>query len=178
MSTPELPDAETSLDEVVSRIRHLLAVVEGYSDPTLRRTVFDLLDWFDTLHREGLERLAAGLQSVGFLDKALDDPVVAHLFALYELVDTEDPRPLVEAALEEIRPYVNSHGGEMTVASIDSGVVSVRMHGACSGCPSSVVTLTQSFERAIRSRWAGLVRIEIDDDHDPRWQSVTIGKRG
>lgn len=173
-----MPEGETSLEEVVSRIQHLIGVIEGYSDPTIKRTAFDLLDWLDVLHREALERLSSGLRSVGYYDKALDDPVVAHVMAIYGLVDVADPEALVEEALDEIRPYVNSHGGEMAVSKIESGVVSVKMMGACSGCPSSVVTLTQSFERAVRSRWPGLVRIQVEDESDPRWQSVSIRNRG
>lgn len=176
------PMAETagdlSLEELVDRIQHLLGVIEGYSDPTIKRAVFDLLDWLDVLHREALERLVAGLKSVGFYEKAIDDQVIAHVLAIYDLIDVVDPEPLVEQALDEVRSYIHSHGGEMKVASIEGGVVSMTMMGACAGCPSSVVTLTQSLEKAVRERWPGLVRIEVDEQPGDQWQSVSIRAKG
>ncbi len=159
---------QTTLEEVVARLQGLVDEVERYSDPIIKRTVFELLDWLDTLHREGLERLAAGLRGAGFFDKALDDPVVAHLFAVYGLLDGDDPAPLVEEALEEVRPYLHSHGGEMQLDSVAAGVVRVKLFGACQGCPSAVVTLTQSLEQAVRERWPGLVRIEVSEERPQR----------
>lgn len=176
----ETPDPEatvTTLEETVANIQGLIDEIESYSDPSVKRKVFELLDWLDTLHREALSRLAGGLESVGFLDKALDDPFVAHLFSIYGFFEETDPAPLVEDALAEVRPYVHSHGGEIEVTGIQGGVVQVRMHGSCSGCPSSVVTLTQSFEKAVRSRWPALIRIEVEDDEkDSKWQTVTINR--
>ncbi len=163
-----MSDDQTTLEEVVARLQGLLGEVERYSDPIIKRTVFELLDWLDTLHREGLERLAAGLRSVDFFDKAADDPVVAHLFAVYGLLDGDDPAPLIEEALEEVRPYLHSHGGEMQFDSVEAGVVRVSLFGACQGCPSAVVTLTQSLEQAVRERWPGLVRIEVAEERAAR----------
>ena len=165
-----------TLERAVQRIADLVARVEAHHDPSVVRDVFELLDWIDTLHREGLERIAGGLAGVGFLEKALDDPVVAHLFAIYGLVSADDAEVHVEAALEEVRPYVRSHGGEMTLSSIDAGVVRLGMHGACDGCPSAVVTLTQSVEKAIRERWPGLVRVEVEEAPTGGWSPVTIGR--
>lgn len=171
-------DESISLDETVARIAALIDTVESYSDPTIKRTVFELLDWLDALHRDGLSRIAGGLASVGYFDKAMDDPLVAKLFSIYGLMEVEDPRALVDEALVEVRPYVHSHGGEIDVTGIDGGIVKVRLLGSCQGCPSSVVTLTQSFEKAVRSRWPALIRIEVEDDGDTsRWQTVSIKKR-
>lgn len=172
------PERDLSLDELVDRIQHLLGVIESYTDPTIKRAVYDLLDWIDVLHREALERIVAGLKSVGFYEKALDDPVVAHVLSVYDLLDVVDPAPLVEQALDEVRPYIHSHGGEMKVADIEGGVVSMTMMGACAGCPSSVVTLTQSLEKAVRERWPGLIRIEVDEEPGDQWQSVSIRAKG
>lgn len=169
-----LEEAQT-LEEIVGRVEGLLDQIESYSDPTVRRMVFELLDLIDAMHREALTRLAGGLNSVGFLEKAVDDPFVAHLFSVYGLLgEDQDPEAVVQEALAEILPYVHSHGGEIEVVDIDRGIVTVRMLGSCAGCPSSVVTLTQSFEKALRSRWPSLIRIEVENEQDDRWQSVTI----
>lgn len=167
-------DAVT-LERAIERIGELVSHIEAHAEDDLVRLVFELLDWIDTLHREGLERLVGGLMSAGLVDRALDDPVVAHLFAIYGLVDATAAEQDVLGALDEIRPYVQSHGGEMTLASIEGGVVSVRLLGACDGCPSAVVTLTQSLDRAIRQRWPGLVRIDVvDEPPEPEWTPVML----
>ncbi|REK19876.1 MAG: NifU family protein [Actinobacteria bacterium] len=167
---------QLSLEEIVTGIQSLLERIEGYSDPTVRRMVFEMLDLLDAMHGEALVRLVAGLKATGIFDEATADPFVAHLLSVYGLLEEEDdPTPLVEEAIAEVRPYVHSHGGEIELVAIEGGIVRVRMLGSCSGCPSSVVTLTQSVEKAVRSRWPSFIKIEVDDEQDDtRWQSVTI----
>lgn len=172
---PDPGDEAVTMEQAVERIQTLVDRLERHHDPEVVRMVFELLDWIDVLHREALERLAGGLAGAQLLDRAVEDPVVAHLFSVYGMLDTTDAPQRVHEAIEEIRPYVLSHGGEMTVESIEGGVVRVRMLGACDGCPSAIVTLTQTLERAIRDRWPGLVRIDVaDDDRNEGWSPVTI----
>jgi Fe-S cluster biogenesis protein NfuA len=61
----------------------------------------------------------------------------------------------VETALNRIRPYARSHGGDIFLVAIEGANVRVRMKGACVGCPSSTVTLKQGVERALREEVAG-----------------------
>ncbi|MFP5332608.1 MAG: NifU family protein [Acidimicrobiia bacterium] len=170
----DVDDEAVTMEQAVQRIQVLVERLEQHHDPEVVRQVFELLDWIDVLHREGLERLAIGLAGAHLLERAVDDPVVAHLFSIYGLLDADDVTQRVHDAMDEIRPYVRSHGGEMEFDSIEGGVVRVRMLGACDGCPSAIVTLTQSLERAIRDRWPGLVRIDVVDDRNEGWRPVTI----
>ena len=62
---------------------------------------------------------------------------------------TEDEQK-IEAVLDEMRPYVQSDGGDIVFAGYRDGVVNVYMQGACSGCPSSSATLRQGIEERIR----------------------------
>ena len=63
------------------------------------------------------------------------------------------PVPLearVRGALDEVRPYLDSHGGERRAGrGRRTGVVRLRMEGSCSGCPSSTMTLKLAIEDAI-----------------------------
>jgi Fe-S cluster biogenesis protein NfuA len=61
----------------------------------------------------------------------------------------------VETALNRLRPYARSHGGDIELVAIDGPDVRVRLKGACVGCPSSTVTLKQGVERALREEVAG-----------------------
>lgn len=59
----------------------------------------------------------------------------------------------VAAVLDLIRPAVQSDGGDIEFVDVtDQGVVQIRMHGACVGCPSSDMTLRIGIERTLRER--------------------------
>lgn len=61
-------------------------------------------------------------------------------------------RERVERALEKIRPYIQSDGGDISLVEVheDTGVVEVSLHGACGSCPSAMATLKGGVERMVR----------------------------
>lgn len=60
-------------------------------------------------------------------------------------------RERVAKIIELIRPTVQSDGGDLELVDVTSaGVVQIRLHGACVGCPSSQVTLQVGIERNLR----------------------------
>lgn len=61
-------------------------------------------------------------------------------------------RERVSAVLDRIRPFIQQDGGDIELAEIDeaSGVVFVRMKGACHGCPSSMMTLQMGIENELK----------------------------
>lgn len=56
----------------------------------------------------------------------------------------------VEKALEEIRPFLKSDGGDIKLISIDGTVVKVQLEGACSGCSVNQMTLKNGVEATIK----------------------------
>ena len=52
--------------------------------------------------------------------------------------------------LEQVRPYLNSDGGDVEFVSFENGIVNVKLHGACHACPSSLMTLRMGIENALR----------------------------
>jgi len=57
----------------------------------------------------------------------------------------------VQAAIDKIRPMLNADGGDVELIDVsESGVVRVRLKGACSGCPMSQMTLKNGIERIIK----------------------------
>lgn len=70
-------------------------------------------------------------------------------------------RQRVEEVLDLIRPAVQSDGGDLELVDVtDDGVVSVRFHGACVGCPSSTLTLQTGIERNLKQHISGVTRVE------------------
>ncbi|GAB4108329.1 MAG: NifU family protein [Phycisphaeraceae bacterium] len=67
----------------------------------------------------------------------------------------------VAAVIERIRPAVQSDGGDLELVGItDEGVVQVRLHGACIGCPSSSMTLQMGIERNVREKIPEVTGVE------------------
>jgi len=59
----------------------------------------------------------------------------------------------VAAAIETIRPFIQSDGGDIELVDVDDqGVVQVRLHGACVGCPASQMTLKLGVERNLKEK--------------------------
>jgi len=64
----------------------------------------------------------------------------------------ESIKERVEKALEKIRPYLVSDGGDISIVDItDDMVVRVEMKGACHGCPFSMQTLKAGVEMAVKN---------------------------
>lgn len=60
----------------------------------------------------------------------------------------DDVRSRVVKVIEQIRPAVQSDGGDLEFVNMNpEGIVEVRLHGACVGCPSSTATLKLGIER-------------------------------
>ena len=59
-------------------------------------------------------------------------------------------RDKVEAVLDEIRPNLMADGGDVQLVDIKEGVVTVRLLGACGGCPMATMTLRQGIERKLK----------------------------
>ncbi|MEZ0341439.1 NifU family protein [Mycobacterium sp. pV006] len=105
-------------------------------------------------------------------DPARADELVAdNLVASLLLVHGLHPHPTeqrVAAALEGVRPYLGSHGGDVSLLSVTDGVVRLQFHGSCKSCPSSTVTLELAVQDAIRASAPEICDIElVAADPDP-----------
>jgi Fe-S cluster biogenesis protein NfuA len=68
-----------------------------------------------------------------------------------QAADGDSLRQRVAQVLDLIRPTVQSDGGDVELVDVTAdGVVSVRFHGACVGCPSSTMTLQAGIERNLK----------------------------
>ncbi len=70
----------------------------------------------------------------------------------------------VERVIEAIRPTIQSDGGDIELVEITpEGVVRIRLHGACVGCPSSMMTLKVGIERNLREYVPEITEVEAID---------------
>ena len=151
----------SSLDELLDDLERQLGEVEAL-DEAVRARVFTLLDGIDALHRHALGRLAGSLGPEQIERARVRDPAVAWLLDAYSV--GVDERAAAEAALDSVRPYLHSHGGDVAVLDARDGVVRVKLGGTCSGCTASTITLRRGVEEALRERFPGFVVMEVDED--------------
>lgn len=156
------PDAGlAALGPLLDRLEELLADVER--DEQVRDRVFELLDGVDAVHRLAVIRLAAALgDALPGLRRG--DAAVDWLFEAYG-VGVDDVEA-ASAALDQVRPYLHEHGGEVEVLTVEQGVVRVRLIGACSGCTSAAETLRFGVEEALRENLPGFVAMDVAPDDD------------
>ncbi len=85
-----------------------------------------------------------------------------------EVLDLETQ---VDRALDELRPYIHSHGGEVNVLEItDEGIARLQMIGSCNGCPMSMLTMRLGIERILADKvpeLKGAVAVFVDDFEYP-----------
>ena len=58
----------------------------------------------------------------------------------------------VQAILNEVRPSLQADGGDVELVGVKDGTVSVRLTGACGGCPMSTMTLKMGIERILKAK--------------------------
>jgi Fe-S cluster biogenesis protein NfuA/nitrite reductase/ring-hydroxylating ferredoxin subunit len=127
-------------------------------EPDAEELLGQLLD----LHGEGLVRILDALAAAPAIrDEVVADPVVASMLLVHDL----HPVPLeerVRGALERVRPYLASHGGDVELVRLEDGVARLRMQGSCNGCAASASTLELAIERALEEDAPDLEGIEVE----------------
>ncbi|MGB0934100.1 MAG: NifU family protein [Lishizhenia sp.] len=70
----------------------------------------------------------------------------------------------INAALQDLRPFLEADGGDMELVNItDEGVAQVKLLGACSSCSMSVMTLKAGLEEAVKKVAPEIIRVEAID---------------
>lgn len=56
----------------------------------------------------------------------------------------------IKEAIEEIRPYLQGHGGDVEFVSFVDGIVNVKLQGACHGCAGAQLTLKNGIQKVLQ----------------------------
>lgn len=149
----DVSDLLEQLEDIAARLDEL--------PESARPVVAGLLDTLDTLHRSAVIELATALGEADVDALSERHPAIAWLFEAY-LRDEELAE--AEQALETVRPFIHSHGGDVEVLAAEDGVVRVRLSGACSGCTASAITLRHGVEEALAERMPHFRELEVEED--------------
>jgi Fe-S cluster biogenesis protein NfuA len=144
---------ENAFHRLSQRIEGLIARIEAAPDQNLRTDALNLAQSLMELHGAGLDRLMeivarTGATGYALMDDFAVDGLVAGLLLLYGL-HPYDLETRVLKALDETRPLLQSHGGDVELMGVTGGTVRLRLVGSCRNCSSSTTTLKLAVERAI-----------------------------
>lgn len=65
----------------------------------------------------------------------------------------------IETVIEDLRPMIHGHGGDITFVRFEKGIVYVRLHGACTHCPISFMTLKMGIEEQLKKRLPEVIEV-------------------
>ncbi len=182
MTRPSDSAPATTLEALAEQVDTAMAEVRKLDDGA-RGKATDLKQAVEAFHKAGLttiiQRLKADPRGKELLFELVEEPLVYALFAMHGLVRA-DMATRVTRVLEMVRPYMQSHGGDVELAEVRGDTVFVRLHGACNGCSMSAVTLRDGVEEAILSQIPEIRKVEVlPNEPGPGLISLdSIGVRG
>jgi Fe-S cluster biogenesis protein NfuA/nitrite reductase/ring-hydroxylating ferredoxin subunit len=118
------------------------------------------------LYGDGLERIMAVLEQAGpagiaIRDELVEDGAVGSLLLIHDLYPVSLEERVTEA-LDSVRPYMESHGGNVELLSLVDGVAHLRLEGSCSGCSASQATLELAIKQALDEHAPDLEGLEVE----------------
>jgi Fe-S cluster biogenesis protein NfuA/nitrite reductase/ring-hydroxylating ferredoxin subunit len=149
--------------QLIGRVEGLLEELESLPDPAARELALETVQALLELYGAGLQRITEHLGEPE-ATALTSDELVEHLLLLHGLhpVSVEER---VRKALDGVRPYLGSHGGDVELAEVSDGVAVVRMRGSCEGCPASAMTLKLAIEDAVLKAVPDVERVEaLEED--------------
>lgn len=154
---------DAAVREQVQELEALLARVEELPDGEARDVSLRAVEGLLGLYGEALARIVA-LAPPEVLECLRADELLDQLLLLHGLHPaTLEQR--IGAALDEVRPYIGSHGGGIELVGIEGDVARVKLDGACVGCSASTATLKLAVEEAVLRAAPELRAVEAVEQH-------------
>jgi Fe-S cluster biogenesis protein NfuA/nitrite reductase/ring-hydroxylating ferredoxin subunit len=166
MAPPTLPGPDETQDDAQwrtagDRIQTLLDAASS-GGAAARERAEQLVREVTDLYGAVLERMMAVASAAdpGLAPRFAADDLVASVLLVHGL-HPYDVERRVSDALDSVRPYLGSHGGDVSLLGVDDGVVRLQFQGSCKTCPSSSVTLELAVEDAVRAAAPEISSIEV-----------------
>jgi Fe-S cluster biogenesis protein NfuA/nitrite reductase/ring-hydroxylating ferredoxin subunit len=162
---------EPSPAELLERVEQLSARVDEMEDPAARELAQDLVAAVIAMYGDGLRRILDAIsdaQEAGaaILDQLAQDGAVSSLLLIHDLYPESLEERVIEA-LDTVRPYMESHGGNVELLGIEDGVARLALQGSCNGCAASRATLELAIKQALDEHAPDLTRLEVEGISEP-----------
>ncbi|BBZ34518.1 NifU family protein [Mycolicibacterium confluentis] len=145
------------------RIQALFDAAGGMGGTRARERAEALVGEVVGLYGEALHRMLA-MADDAQVERLAQDDLVASLLLVHGL-HPHDVHRRVSDALERVRPYLGSHGGDVELLEVVAGpqgsTARLRFAGSCQSCPSSAVTLEFAVEDAVRAAAPEVTTVEV-----------------
>jgi Fe-S cluster biogenesis protein NfuA/nitrite reductase/ring-hydroxylating ferredoxin subunit len=154
------------LNRAGSRIQELVAQIDALPNSPARLLFQECLESVLAFYGHGLERILqlvanAGPDGQKIYHDLVHDNVVRGLLIIHDLHPVAIENRLRDA-LDKVRPYLRSHGGNVELISLTNDVARLRLQGTCKSCASSTVTLELAIRHAIEEACPDLVGFEVE----------------
>ena len=148
------------------RIQRLLGRVEALPYPGARELIHECMEAVLGFYGAGLKRVLQVVSEDGAEGRKvyrdlIHDDVVKGLLLIHDLHPLNLEARLLEA-LDKVRPYLKSHGGNVELISLENDVARLRLQGTCQSCASSSVTLELAIRHAIEQACPDLAHFEVE----------------
>jgi Fe-S cluster biogenesis protein NfuA/nitrite reductase/ring-hydroxylating ferredoxin subunit len=163
------------------RLQKLLAEVEALPYPGARELIQDCMESVLGFYGAGLKRILQVVSEDGpegrkvFRDLIRDD-VIKGLLLIHDLHPLNLENRLLEA-LDKVRPYLKSHGGNVELISLENDLARLRLQGTCQSCASSSVTLELAIRHAIEQACPDLVHFEVEGVAQDKSAASLVSRR-
>jgi Fe-S cluster biogenesis protein NfuA len=159
------------IKRLIEHLEALIANLERLPDPAARDQARELVQTLLEFHGAAITKLLEGIAGMGepghvLIASLAGDDLVSSLLLLYGLHPL-DLETRVTQALDQVRPYLRTHRGDVELVEVSDGVVRLRMQGSCHGCPSSAMTMKNAIEEAIYAVAPDVAAIEVEGVVDP-----------
>ncbi len=148
---PALTAEELEFERLAAAVDAAMNAIDSLDDDA-QRAATKLKDAVEAFHTPALIHIVRTLRDdprgKELLFELVDDPGVRAIFGLHGIIKP-DPMTRARQALTAVRPYLQSHGGDVELVRIEDGIAFVRLHGSCNGCSMSAVTLRDGVEEAL-----------------------------
>jgi Fe-S cluster biogenesis protein NfuA/nitrite reductase/ring-hydroxylating ferredoxin subunit len=147
-------------EQLIARVQELTGRLEDLEDPECRELAEELTGAVVQMYGAGLERIV-DLIDEETRGRLASDELVAGLLMIHDLY----PVPLEErvtAALDSVRPYMESHGGNIELLGFEGGVVKLRLEGSCKSCRASSSTLELAVRQALQEAAPDLLGMDVE----------------
>jgi Fe-S cluster biogenesis protein NfuA/nitrite reductase/ring-hydroxylating ferredoxin subunit len=143
----------------IERLDGLLEQLEQTPGATAA-TALEAVELLAGIYGEALSRVMLRVASAPELVTQLTaDELLWHLLVLHEL-HPGSVQERVDRALDDVRPYLASHGGDVELAAVEDGVAMVRLSGTCQSCASSSATLELAVRDAVLAAAPEIDRVQ------------------
>jgi Fe-S cluster biogenesis protein NfuA/nitrite reductase/ring-hydroxylating ferredoxin subunit len=175
------PNPDGDINAYGERLQKLLAQVEALPYPGAKELIQDCMESVLGFYGAALKRILQVVSEDGsegrkVFRNLIRDDVVKGILLIHDLHPLNLEARLLEA-LDKVRPYLKSHGGNVELISLENNVARLRLQGTCQSCASSSVTLELAIRHAIEQACPDLVHFEVEGVAQDKSAASLVSRR-